>query len=189
MKKVVVNDNGGSKGAADFAFDVSGPTASSDVSFEADGQNDLTVNAGTYNVVENADPGYTTTYSADCSDALIVTGGSKTCTITNNDKPATLVVKKVVVNDNGGSKGAADFAFDVSGPTASSDVSFEADGQNDLTVNAGTYNVVENADPGYTTTYSADCSDARDRDGWVEDLHDHQQRQACHVGREEGCGE
>ena len=160
VKKVVVNDNGGSKGAADFAFDVSGPTASSDVSFEADGQNDLTVNAGTYNVVENADPGYTTTYSADCSDALIVTGGSKTCTITNNDKPATLVVKKVVVNDNGGSKGAADFAFDVSGPTASSDVSFEADGQNDLTVNAGTYNVVENADPGYTTTYSADCSDA-----------------------------
>ncbi len=63
-------------------------------------------------MVETADPGYTTTYSADCSDALIVTGESKTCTITNDDKPATLVVKKVVVNDNGGSKRATDFAFE-----------------------------------------------------------------------------
>ncbi len=160
VKKVVINDNGGIKGAAAFAFDVAGPTASNDVSFEADGQNDLVVSAGTYNVTENADAGYTTTYSADCSNAVIPNGGSKTCTITNNDKPATLIVKKVVINDNGGIKGAAAFAFDVAGPTASNDVSFEADGQNDLVVSAGTYNVTENADAGYTTTYSADCSNA-----------------------------
>jgi len=160
VKKVVVNDNGGAKTAVDFAFDVAGPSVSNDVSFEADGQNDLTVKAGTYNVVENADAGYTTTYSADCSNAVIVNGGSKTCTITNDDVPGTLVVKKVVVNDNGGAKTAVDFAFDVAGPSVSNDVSFEADGQNDLTVKAGTYNVVENADAGYTTTYSADCSNA-----------------------------
>ena len=156
VKKVVINDNGGTKGAADFTFDVAGPSASSDVSFEADGQNDLTVNAGTYNVTENVAAGYTRRIRRIAANAdRSSNGGSKTCTITNDDVAGTLIVKKVVINDNGGTKGAADFAFDVAGPSASSDVSFEADGQNDLTVNAGTYNVTENVAAGYSTTYSA----------------------------------
>ena len=105
---------------------------------------------------------------------MVVNGGSKTCTITNDDVAGTLIVKKVVINDNGGTKGAADFAFDVAGPSASSDVSFEADGQNDLTVNAGTYNVTENVAAGYSTTYSADCANAVGHEWRVEDLHDHE---------------
>ena len=56
-------------------------------------------------------------------------GETKTCTITNNDQPATLIVKKVVVNDNGGTKVASDFSFQVNGGAAQA---FEADGQNDL---------------------------------------------------------
>ena len=54
--------------------------------------------------------------------------------LTPDDQAATLIVKKVVVNDNGGAKTAADFTFSVNGGTAAA---FEADGQNDLTVNAG----------------------------------------------------
>ena len=239
VKKVVVNDNGGTKVASDFSFQVNGGAATS---FEADGQNDMTVNAGTYNVTEPGVSGYTTSYD-DCSDihlgvgetatctitnddnaahltlvkevvndnggtavaadwvvsasgptpisgngaangdvdagsySLSESGGpdgytagdwscdggtqdgasvslalgeSATCTITNDDNPATLIVKKVVVNDNGGTKVASDFSFQVNGGAAQK---FEADGQNDLSVDAGTYNVTEPGVAGYTTTY------------------------------------
>jgi hypothetical protein len=81
-------------------------------------------------------------------------GESATCTITNDDNAATLIVKKIVINDNGGTKQAQDFTFQVNGSSA---ISFEADGQNDFSVNAGTYNVTEPAVTGYTTTYD-NCS-------------------------------
>jgi uncharacterized repeat protein (TIGR01451 family) len=146
VKKVVVNDNGGTRIVSDFSFRVNGGEPQS---FEGDGQNDLTVNAGTYDVTEPEVDGYSTTYD-NCSDLVIPNGGSETCTITNDDDPAELIIRKVVVNDNGGTKGAADFSFQVNGGAAQA---FEADGQNDLIVNAGTYNVSEPAVAGYTTTY------------------------------------
>ncbi len=83
MKKVVVNDNGGTKQAQDFSFQVNGGQAQA---FEADGQNDLVVPAGTYNVVEPASAGYTTTYQG-CANILLALGGTATCTVTNNDVP------------------------------------------------------------------------------------------------------
>ena len=107
------------------------------IAFEADGQNNLSVDAGTYSVVEPSVTGYATSYS-NCSQVVIPLGGTATCTITNDDRPATLIVKKVVVNDDGGTATADDFAFRVNGGSA---IGFEADGQNDLTVDAGTYNV------------------------------------------------
>jgi uncharacterized repeat protein (TIGR01451 family) len=146
VKKVVVNDNGGTKLASEFSFQVNGGAAQS---FEADAQNDLTVDAGTYGVTEPGVEGYATSYD-NCSELVIPNGGSETCTITNDDRSATLIVKKVVVNDNGGTKVASDFSFQVNGGQAQA---FEADGQNDLTVNAGTYEVLEPAVAGYTTTY------------------------------------
>ena len=146
VKKVVVNDDGGTATADDFSFVVNGGQAQA---FQLDGQNDLTVDAGTYNVTEPAVDGYETSYS-NCSQIVIPNGGSATCTITNDDEPATLIVKKVVVNDNGGTATADDFSFQVNGGTAQA---FQADGQNDLEVAAGTYNVTEPAVAGYTTTY------------------------------------
>ena len=131
VKKIVINDNGGTKTAADFSFKVNNGSATA---FEADGQNDLTVNAGNYTVTEPAAAGYTTTYD-NCDNVAIANGETTTCTITNNDQPAKLIVKKIVINDNGGTKTAADFSFKLNGGSA---VAFEADGQNDLTVNAGT---------------------------------------------------
>jgi uncharacterized repeat protein (TIGR01451 family) len=105
-------------------------------------------------VTESEGPaGYALSYSGDCDedgDVSVALGQTRTCTLTNDDVPATLIVKKIVINDNGGTKVASDFSFQVNGGEAQS---FEADGQNNLTVNAGTYNVVEPGVAGYTTTY------------------------------------
>ena len=146
VKKIVINDDGGTKTAADFSFKVNNGSATK---FEADGQNDLTVNAGNYSVTEPAAAGYTTTYD-NCNNLALANGETKTCTITNNDAAAKLIVKKIVINDDGGTKTAADFSFKVNGGNSTP---FEADGQNDLTVNAGNYSVTEPAAAGYTTTY------------------------------------
>jgi uncharacterized repeat protein (TIGR01451 family) len=151
VKKVVKNDDGGSKEAKDFSFQVNGAPA---MPFAADGENVLSVEAGTYTVTEPAVDGYATSYEG-CANIVIPNGGSAICTITNDDQPATLIVKKVVVNDEGGTKTAADFAFSVNGGSA---MQFEADGQNDLTVPAGTYTVIEPPVAGYATSYEG-CSD------------------------------
>ncbi|MBF6025004.1 galactose oxidase-like domain-containing protein [Lysobacter niastensis] len=152
VRKVVVNDNGGTGTAPNFSFSVNNGTP---VAFEADGSNALTVPAGTYNVTEPAASGYATTYSG-CSNVVLAAGGNATCTITNNDiaTSASLTVRKIVVNDNGGAKVASDFSFSVNGAAAAP---FEADGSNTLTVAAGTYNVTEPASSGYAASFSG-CS-------------------------------
>ena len=63
----------------------------------------------------------------------------------------TLVINKVVVNDDGGTATADDFTFKVNGGATTA---FEADGSNSLTLAAGTYAVVETAAAGYTASYS-----------------------------------
>jgi hypothetical protein len=151
VDKVVVNDNGGTAGAEDFTFSVDGAAS---VPFEADASNEFTVDAGTHDVVEDAATGYTTTYD-NCSDVVVPAGGTATCTITNDDQPGTLIVNKVVVNDNGGTADAEDFTFSVDGAAS---VPFEADASNEFSVDAGTHDVVEDAATGYTTTYD-NCAD------------------------------
>lgn len=96
--KVVTNDNGGSLAADDFSFAVNGGQA---VAFNANGQNDITVNAGTYSVTEPAVSGYATSYN-NCSQVQIPNGGEATCTVTNDDQPAHLILVKHLPNDNGG---------------------------------------------------------------------------------------
>ena len=49
MKKTLIKDNGGDETAVDFSFKVNDGTSTA---FEPDGQNDLTVDAGTYSVAE-----------------------------------------------------------------------------------------------------------------------------------------
>ena len=158
LVKQVVNDNGGSAVASNFTLTASGPTSISGPGGVSSG---ASFSAGTYALSETAVPGYTAgswscTGTGTQNGASITLGlaQSATCTITNNDQPATLIVKKVVVNDNGGTKQAQNFSFQVNGGSAQP---FQADGQNDLTVNAGTYNVVEPAVAGYATTYD-NCS-------------------------------
>ncbi|MDD5415869.1 MAG: hypothetical protein PHE48_02575 [Candidatus Daviesbacteria bacterium] len=156
VKKIIVNDNGGVKTASDFSFSVNSATA---VNFEADGQNDLTVNAGTYNIVEPAVSGYDTTYD-NCSNVQIPNGGSATCTITNNDKVAHLVVIKHVVNNNGGTASASAFTMTINNVVTSGGNSFAGNegGVNKTLTSVGFYSVIETGLSGYAQSDSADCS-------------------------------
>ena len=79
MKKVVV---GATTSPSAFSFAVSNGGGTH--AFEADGQNQLTLPAGTYSVTEPAVSGWTTTYSG-CSNVVLSSPQSSvpTCTITN----------------------------------------------------------------------------------------------------------
>ena len=148
LVKEVINDNGGTAVAGDWTLTASGYDAASP-------------DAGTYNLSESGPAGYTQT-SLTCSNSgdtqvtsvTLGLGENVTCTFVNDDQPGTLIVKKVVINDNEGTKTCADFSFSVN---SGASTPFEADCQNDLTVNAGTYNITEPAVAGYSTTYS-NCS-------------------------------
>ena len=99
MKKLVINNDGGTKVATDFSFKVNGGSA---VGFLQDGgevlkgKNTLTLNAGSYTVIEPAVAGYDTSYE-NCTGIVVGNAETKTCTITNNDNiPPTVDVQKTV---------------------------------------------------------------------------------------------
>lgn len=137
---------------SDFSFKVNGGSA---VSFEADGGNTIDLPAGNYSITETPAIGYNVSYSAGCSGEA-VNDESVSCTITNTwngggsgTATSTLRVVKVVV---GTTTAPSNFSFSVNG---GSSVAFEADGQNDLSVAAGTYSIVETGTTtGYTVSYN-----------------------------------
>ena len=157
--KHVVNDNGGTATAANFSLDSGGANDSPDnfPGAEAPGT-EVTLDAGAYNVTETGPSGYTASFSADCSGS-IANGQSKTCTVTNDDQAAKLIVIKHVINDNGGMATAANFTLDSGGANDSPDnfPGAEAPGT-EVALDAGAYNVTETGPSGYTASFSADCS-------------------------------
>lgn len=66
----------------------------------------------------------------------------------------TLVVKKIVLNNDGGTAATSSFSFRVNGGATTT---FNASGINNLTVATGTYTIVETAAAGYAPGYS-NCS-------------------------------
>jgi hypothetical protein len=99
VRKVVTNDDGGTAACGSFSFSVNGASATS---FEADCQNEISVDTTvTYTVSEPAVAGYATTYD-NCSSVQVPPGGTATCTVTNNDRGPSLRLVKSVTNDNGG---------------------------------------------------------------------------------------
>jgi len=160
--KHVVNDNGGTKTAADFTMTISGVTAAGGNSFAGSetGVTKTITNLGAYNVTETLPAGYAqTAVSPDCA-GTIVAGQHKTCVITNSDVPATLTVIKHVVNDNGGTKTAADFTMTISGVNAVGGNSFAGSeaGVTKTLTSVGAYSVDESSPTGYTLTgVSSDC--------------------------------
>ncbi len=160
--KHVVNDNGGTKTAADFTLTINGVAASGGNTFAGteSGVTKVLTTVGGYSVTESSLPGYAATMSPGCS-GVIAAGEHRTCTITNDDVPATLTVVTHVVNDNGGTKTAADFSVTITGVAAAGGNTFagaEAGVTKTLT-SVGSYTVVEAAVPGYAlTSASAGCS-------------------------------
>ena len=151
VKKVVVGAN---NSPSDFEFTVGGQT----YDFEADGDNLLELDSGTYDVTEPAVDGFTTTRE-DCDEIVLSTPQQSvpTCTITNtkDEEPPPpakpkLRVKKVVVGAN---NPVTDFTFRVNGGAATA---FQAGGT-ELTLSEGDYEVVETTASGWSTSYSADC--------------------------------
>lgn len=158
VKKHVINNNGGSKLAGNFTMNVTG-THVSDDSFagDEDGTN-ITLDAGSYSVDESTSSGYTKSLGEDCS-GTIANGQTKTCTVTNDDQPAILIVKKHVVNDNGGSKLAGNFTMNVTGTNVAPAASFPGDEDGTtVTLNAGTFSVGEDSVYGYAKSLGENCS-------------------------------
>ncbi len=178
VNKLVINDDGGTSTAGDFSFQVNGDPA---VTFDETGDNDqdpltgsntISVDAGNYTITEPTVSGYATTYN-NCTDVFVPNGGTATCTITNDDQAGTLIVNKLVINDDGGTSTAGDFSFQVNGDPA---VTFDETGDNDqdpltgsntISVDAGNYTITEPTVSGYATTYN-NCTDVFVPNGGTE---------------------
>ena len=147
VQKVVINDSGtGTLAASDFSFTVNGGASTS---FEADGQNDLTVNAGAYTVLENIVSGYNTTYQ-NCQNVVINGGDTQICVITNDDIPpptGNLTVVKQVVGSNADPNS---FSLFVDGSPVTNGVG--------ISTSPGNHTVTETVDPDYTLSFSGDCN-------------------------------
>ncbi len=171
VKKVVVNNNGGTKVASDFTMHVVGlsgvPSGGSSpdtysISFPGDavGQPVL-LGVGFYEVTETQLPGYAVTYSPECSSStggLFAEGETRTCTITNSDIGPTLNVIVQVSNDSGGTKTPADFAVTVvSSTTPTSNFPGSSLGTV-VNLYSGAYGVGLSEDSNYDFSYSAGCS-------------------------------
>jgi uncharacterized repeat protein (TIGR01451 family) len=91
--KNVINDDGGNAVPSDFTMNVSGTNVSlGTFPGTADPGTTVTLDAGPYSVDETFAPGYTKTLGADCSGSVAI-GESRTCTITNNDVPTTVITR------------------------------------------------------------------------------------------------
>jgi hypothetical protein len=158
VKKHVVNDNGGTKNAGDFTLHVKngGSDVSGSPAAGSESGTSYTLDAGSYVVSENAPPsGYTQTgISGDCDSSgnvTVVPGQTKTCTITNNDIAPKLHLRKVVINDNGGTKTVADFTLTANG-TGSNDLSGTSPVDSDAGLKADTWALSETNVYGYSAS-------------------------------------
>ncbi len=109
-------------------------------------------------IVETGNPASVNSRDDTISNLDISAGDAIVCVFTNTRLFGTLVVNKILNQDNGGNKTASDFSFTVSNYNSGNPIAFESDGSNSLQVPIGTYSVVETATPGYDVTYQT-CSD------------------------------
>jgi hypothetical protein len=129
LRKVVTNNNGGTATVADFTLSASGPTPLSGTSPVDSG---ATFTAGTYALSETLSAAASGRYSASSwvcvggtqngASITVALGESATCTITNDDIAPKLHLRKVVVNDDGGTATAASFTLTANG-TGANDLS------------------------------------------------------------------
>ena len=145
-----------------FGVQVSGnnPNPSS-FSLTDGGSQSVALGAGQFNVVETPTPGFTTSYSGDCNSTMAA-GQQLTCTITNTavQTTGTLSVNKVCVPPAGGGPSCQDsFNVQVSGNNPNpSTFSLTNGGIQSVALGSGTFTVTESSAPGFTTSFSDDCT-------------------------------
>lgn len=161
VTKIVINDDGGSATTTDFTLFVGDGSSTTTVSSGVQHSFD----AGNYTVGESGPSGYTASFSGDCNDSdgsiTLETGGTYTCTITNDDQPASLTLFKFVVNDDGGTATTTDWTLTATGPTGFGGFGPSVT-NNDI--DAGTYDLSENGPAGYTASAWV-CSGGNQTDG------------------------
>jgi len=169
--KRVINDNGGTAVASDFTLNLTQGDASP-VGFAGNASGTtFEVQAGTYSVGEQENAlGYAASYSETCSGTMAA-GESRVCTITNDDPDngggdpppftattGTVTIVKQVINDDGGTKQAADFTLMLSA-SGTEPISFSGNASGTTyVVQAGYYIVSETGLTDYQISYSENCS-------------------------------
>lgn len=163
VKKIVKNMWGGTKDSSDFLLYLNGGQVTSGA--------ENAVNIGQHTASEDNLPGYFGKFSGDCdpSGNISVQLLDKVyeCVITNYDKPGKLIIKKVVINDDGGTKKAKDFKFKVNNGWATPFHQYGKYGFNYKLVPRGEYSVKEVYAPGYKTYYHG-CKDIFVNNGEVK---------------------
>jgi len=152
LVKTVTTDHGGTAVATDWTLNAAGPTPLSGVS-GAPEVTDVIVQPGDYILSETNGPADYTAGSWSCSAGTLVdatvtiaAGDVATCTINNDDDPASLTLVKTVSNDNGGGALVTDWTLSATGPSnisgASGDLSITA-----APVSSGVYTLAETNGP------------------------------------------
>ncbi len=152
--KEVINDDGGNAESGDFQLRVNGDAVEQGIALDVDANTE-------YTVTEDQLPGYTQTnlecvFSGTADEVAhpvsLAEGESVTCTITNDDDPAQLILNKVVINDDAGEAVPADFQLTLNGENAGQGVAIEVDANT-------VYTVGEEQLQGYTQEGVVECVD------------------------------
>ena len=154
LVKNVINDNGGTALATDWTLTATGPVTISGAT-GSPAVTGATVQPGTYALSESGPANYTASAwvcvggSQSGSNITLVAGDNATCTITNNDNPPALHLRKVVVNDSGGTALATDWTLSAAGSTP---ISGSTPVDSGPTFSAGTYALSESGPANYTAS-------------------------------------
>jgi Prealbumin-like fold domain len=161
LVKIVVNDDGGDKTAADFKLYAAAPAPNDGRNFNSQTASPIfhSVFAGTgYVLSEDAVTGYTAgTWSCDAgslvgSTITVPLGTAVTCTITNDDLPGTIIIQKLTKPTGS----LTSFPFEATGPGATGtdyvDFSLTGGQSNSQTLDAGSYTVRELVPLGWVLT-------------------------------------
>ncbi|UOW01671.1 LPXTG cell wall anchor domain-containing protein [Agrococcus sp. SCSIO52902] len=158
LVKQVVRDDGGTAIGTEWTLTADGTgghVAGTSGSPEATAQ---IVDAGTYALAEAGGPAGYAPSAWSCTagvvdgDALtLLPGDDAVCTIVNDDRPATLTLRKVVDNDANGSAAVADFALTAVGPVTVTGATDDA-AVTDAPVPAGQYALSEAGPGGYAAS-------------------------------------
>jgi uncharacterized repeat protein (TIGR01451 family) len=148
VTKTVNNNHGGTKVFSNFPLFIDGSSVTSGMA--------STTSTGLHTVSETSDSGYTAIIGGDCvavGTITLVAGTAKDCTITNNDIAPILHLRKVVVNDNGGTATTTDWTLTATGALASStNLSGFAPVDSGSDFKADTYILDESGPAGYTAS-------------------------------------
>ena len=153
LRKIVVNNNGGTATVADFTLTANG-TGSNDLSGTSPVDSGAGLQADTWALSETSVSGYTASAwscvggTQNGSNITVGIGGEATCTITNNDIAPKLHLRKVVVNNNGGTATVADFTLTADG-TGSNDLSGTSPVDSGAGLQADTWALSETSVAGY----------------------------------------